>query len=279
MSGINPATGKDWAIRPDGIWDDNYAAQQKQSSGGGGGAPDYASIAREQMKMMQEANAPIVASLQASIPEQQAKYAQQGQYLQKQVGSLDERYKTLLTSITGARDTAVQNVTTNTSQELGRRGISAESGLFGQTVNKATQPVQQAFAGDVSNLGNSQQSALDSLMNLIQGNTQSGIESDRAVQNAIAQLQAGGAQSGITNALSMFQNQQAMAEAQKERDLKTQIASLPTTATSTDRYKVVGGNIFDTTTQKFISGPKTGTTDNIIPTNNTPIQTKIWTVG
>jgi hypothetical protein len=218
-------------------WKGNPGTGWTQEGGGSssGSAPDYASM----MNMYKEANAPVVASLQASIPEQQAKYAQQGQYLQKQVGNLDERYKTLLTSITGARDTAVQNVTTNTSQELGRRGISAESGLFGQTVNKATQPVQQAFAGDVSNLGNSQQSALDSLMNLIQGNTQSGIESTRAVQNAIAQLQAGGNQSGITSALDIWKQNQAATDAQKNRDLQEKLAAVKTTVNPLEQEKLL----------------------------------------
>jgi hypothetical protein len=232
--------------------------QELLKSGAGGGS-DIASSAAQLLKMYQEANKPAVESLQASIPEIQNKYAQTGQYLQKQVGTLDERYKNLLSSITGARDTSVQNVETNTSQELGRRGISAQSGLFGQTVNKATQPVQQAFAGDISNLGVSQQSALDTLMNMISGNTQSSVESQRSVQNAIAQLQAGAGQSSVTGALQQYQAQQAATEAQKQRDLQLQIAQMGQGGSSNqDRYITIGDGamLLDTSTGQIIENKK-----------------------
>jgi hypothetical protein len=241
-----------------GVWDDNYYANLNKGSGGSSSGGNIAQSAADLLKMYQEANKPAIESLQASIPEIQNKYAQTGQYLQKQVGTLDERYKNLLSSITGARDTAVQNVETNTSQELGRRGISAQSGLFGQTVNKATQPVQQAFAGDISNLGNSQQSALDSLMNMISGNTQSSVESQRAVQNAIAQLQAGAGQSSVTGALQQYQAQQAATEAQKQRDLQLQIAQMGQGGSSQDRYITIGDGamLLDTSTGQIIENQK-----------------------
>lgn len=223
----------------------------------GGGGNELASQASQLLKMYQEANKPAIASLQGSIPEIQNKYAQTGEYLQKQVGTLDDRYKNLLSSITGARDTAVQNVSTNTSQELGRRGISAESGLFGQTVNRATQPIQQSFAGNVNELGFSQQSALDTLMSMISGNTQNSVESQRAVQNAIAQLQAGAGASSVTGALGQQQQQQALSEAQKQRDLQLQIAQMgqDTGTDNSKRYITLGDgtSLYDTQTGQIIA--------------------------
>lgn len=249
---INPATG---------VWDDNYYANLNKGSGGGGGgysAPDYASIAREQMKLMQEANKPVIESLQAQIPTIGAKFKQTGEYLGKQVSNLEDRYKGLLDSITGARERSVQAVQTNVSNELGRRGISAESGMFGQTINRATQPVEQAFAGDVSNLGATRQSALDTLLNQISGLPIEQTQAEQQLQQAIAQLQAGGNSSAITNALTMYQNQQAQLEAQKRRDLDLQIAQMGQKSSSGDRYITIGDGamLFDTATGQIIENTK-----------------------
>ncbi len=241
------------------VQETRYQELLKGSGGSSGGGSDLVGNAAQLLAMYQKANEPAVQSLQASIPEIAQKYEQTGQYLQKQVGNLDQRYKDLVSSITGEKETAVQNVTTNTSQELGRRGISAEGGLFGQTINKAVLPVQTAFAGDISSLGNQQQSALDTLMNMIQGNTQNSVESQRAVQNAIATLQSGAGQSSVTGALQLQQQQQAQAEAQAQRDLQLQIAQMGDTS-SGNPYMTLGegGTLIDTRTGQIVyTAPKT----------------------
>jgi hypothetical protein len=238
-------------------WKGNPGTGWTQEGGASSSGGNVAQSAQDLLKMYQDANAPAVQSLQQSIPEIQAKTAQQGQYLQGKVSSLEERYKKTLESITGARDRSVADVTTNTSQELGRRGISAESGLFGQTVNKATQPIQQAFAGNINEADFANKDALSTLMNLIQGNTQGGIEQTRAVQNAIAQLQAGAGASSVTGALQMQQQAQAASEAQKQRDLQLQIAQMgqQTTSNEDKRYITLGDgtSLYDTVTGKIIA--------------------------
>jgi hypothetical protein len=237
-------------------WKGNPGTGWTQEGGGSssGSAPDYASM----MNMYKEANAPVVASLQASIPEQQAKTAQTGQYLQSKVGNLDDRYKNLLADIKGNQADEMGRTETNTSQELGRRGISAESGLFGQTMNKALSPVERYYTGQLNTAKTGNEDALATLMNLIQGNTQSGIESTRAVQNAIAQLQAGGNQSGITSALSLFNTQQSQAEAQRTRDAEMAIAQMGQGGSNQDRYITIGDGamLLDTATGQIIENQK-----------------------
>lgn len=258
-SDINPSTGKAYAINPSsGNWDDNYFSKNfgGASSGGSSGGNDIASLAQQQMKMYQEANKPVVQSLEAQIPTIGQKYAQTGQYLQTQVGNLDERYKGLLDSIKGLQQNDVQAVTTNTSQELGRRGISAEGGLFGKTVNEAVQPVNRGYAGQISSLGATQQSALDSLLNQISGLPTQQTQEEQAVRTAIAQLQAGGNTTGITQALQLYQNQQANSLEQQKLQ-----ASKDAALNSTDRYISIGNGLYDTQTREIIQKPSTGTTD------------------
>jgi hypothetical protein len=207
--------------------------------GSSGSNNDIASLAAQQLQMYQKANEPAISSLQASIPEIQNKYAQTGEYLQKQVTNLDTRYKNLLDSIKGLQQSDVQATTTNTSQELGRRGISAEGGLFGKTINEAVLPVNRAYATQIGELGATQQSALDTLLNQISGNTQNQTAETRAVQNAIAQLQAGGNTSAITNALQLYQTQQSAQEAQANRDLQEKLAAVKTETNPLEQEKLL----------------------------------------
>ncbi len=230
------------------------------SSGSSGGGSDLAGNAAQLLAMYQKANEPAIASLQASKPETAQKYEQTGQYLQKQVGSLDQRYADILATITGSNTRNVQAATTNTSQELGRRGISAEGGLFGKTIADVTRPIEEVFQGQAKELGFTRTSALDSLMNMIQGNTQSGVESQRAIQNAIAQLQSGAGQSSVTGALQLQQQQQAQAEAQAQRDLQLQIAQMGQTTDTGNPYMTLGegGTLIDTRTGQIVyTAPKT----------------------
>jgi hypothetical protein len=225
-----------WVNPESGVWDDNYHSQMEAKErgsgggggGGGGGGQSVADMAKELIKLYQESNKPAIESLQASIPEIGAKYAQTGDYLKKQVGTLDERYKNLLADIKGQGEQVLKRNEINTSQELGRRGISAEGGLFGKTINDVLDPINKYYAGQYKDVGLSNQSALDSLLNQISGLTTSQVEEERAVQNAIAQLKAGSS-SAIPNAISLYtaQNTQnnaanTYALANKEYELKYQ---------------------------------------------------------
>ena len=246
--------GQTWKGNPGTGWTPEGASD----SSGNNSNNDIASLAKQQMQLQQQANQPAIASLQASIPEIQSKYASTDQYLQKQVGSLDERYKNLLDSIKGNQQAEEQRTGLNTSTELGKRGITSNSGLYTQTVNNALSPVTRSYTGQIKDLGVNQQSALDTLLNQITGNTQAQTAEERAVQNAIAQLQAGGNSSAITNALQLYQTQQSQNEAQKERDLKTQLASLG--GSDQNRYITLsdGATLYDTVTGKVVANnPKT----------------------
>ncbi len=222
---INPATGKAYAVNPSsGVWDDNYWANvvepQLKSSGGmsggstSGGANSIASTAQQLLQMQQQANQPAIQSLQASLPEIQNKFAQTGQYLQGQVGNLQSRYDALLKSITGQQGQETQRTATATSSELGRRGISSQSGLYDQTINKALNPINETYAGALSQTGLQKESDIANLLNMISGNTASSVEAQRAVQNAIASLQGGGNGNFIGNAIDLYKAQNPAAQQQ-----------------------------------------------------------------
>lgn len=199
--------------------------QQGSSGSGGGGGMDYAAIAREQMKLMQEANQPAIQSLQASIPETQQKYAAESAQLKAQQEPLDKRYQNLLSEVTRQQGIQTSAEQTATSREFGRRGISLQSGIFDQTLNERLKPISEWAGGQTTQIGLSREDALRQLQNLIQNTELSGMDAVRGIQNAIAQLQAGGAQSGITNALSIWNANRQNELAQKELALKETAAN------------------------------------------------------
>jgi hypothetical protein len=199
-------------------------------SGGYSGGGDYASIVQQQLKLQQQANAPAVASLQASIPEIQQKYAQTGAQLQAQQQPLEQRYQNLLSQITANQQKEEQRTSIAGSRELGRRGISSESGFYDQYQNQQLSPVTQFYTGQTATVGQNREDAIRALQNQIAQLPTQETEQERAVRNAIAQLQAGGASSAITQGLGIYQNNQQQAQAAAQLALQQKQAEVEAAA-------------------------------------------------
>ena len=213
-------------------WKGNPGTGWTMEGGGGYGAPDYAAIAQQQLKMQQEANQPAVASLQASIPETQQKFATERTRLEGEKAPLEQKYQALIADIKGTQAEEEQRTGITTAQELGRRGISAESGLYGQTVNKALAPVSRFYTGQATQAGLGQMEYMRGLQNLISGLTPQEVESQRQIQNAIASLQSGGAQNAIQQALGIYNAQQAAQQNAAEMALRQRLADQEATSQS-----------------------------------------------
>lgn len=204
---INPTTGKAYAVRPDGVWDDNYFSKTYGGASSGGGGSQEDTIKRA-IEMQREANKPAVQSLEAGIPEIQQGYQQQRQQLEAEKSPLKDRYDNLLNSIKGNQTTAENRQTVTTRNELGRRGITGDSGLFEQTVTNAVNPITQQYTGMYKDTALQGDSAMRDLVNRISNTSTAETAETRAVRNAIAQLQSGAASAGITQGLGQFQYQQ-----------------------------------------------------------------------
>jgi gas vesicle protein len=163
---------------------------------------DYNKIIEENIKRMQEANAPVIQSLQSSIPETQQKFATERTRLQGEVEPLKARYDNLLSKIKGQETTATNRQTVATQNELGRRGIVG-GGLAEQTLVDALNPITSEYAGLTTDASLGMEADLRAIQNAITGLTGQETEATRSIQNAIAQLQAGANQSGVQNALDI----------------------------------------------------------------------------
>lgn len=159
------------------------------------------------------------------------------QTLQKQQTDLDTQYKDLLDSIKGQQKVAEDAQTVATNNELGRRGITADSGVAQQQLASALRPIASQYQGLTANTGVQRQRELESL----------------AAQ--IASLQAGNAPQALNFASginSIEQQAQNMAQNYALENRKLNMANAPEQA---QRYINVGaGGLFDTETGQLIQG-------------------------
>jgi hypothetical protein len=248
---INPATGKAYAVNPaTGNWDDNYWANTVEpqlrakygstSSGGGGGSvADPIETARKLLEFNRQANQPVVQSLQSQIPEKEAAYQTlQGGY-DKAISTSNARYDQLLKDVTSL---STQNVT----ESFGKRNIPVSSGIYGQEVADAVEPQTERIGieREATVSGLEQNKALVGM---------EGISAVSAIEQAIAQLQAGDASGAVNSALAYIQQKQTADYNNKLLALKEAEANKPTA----DQYISVGENssLFNPATGQWVTNP------------------------
>lgn len=89
------------------------------------------------------------------------------QSLQKQSTDLDSRYKDLLASIKGQQSVASDKQTLATNNELARRGIGSDSGLYEQQQAMAQAPIAANYQSLSANAGIAQQDQVNALAQAI----------------------------------------------------------------------------------------------------------------
>lgn len=271
---INPQTGKAYAVNPQtGQWDDNYWSNVVEPSlKGSSSSPSSASSSfsspqsaiAESIKMMQEANKPAIESLKASIPEIGSKYAQTKSSLESQSKSLEDRYASLISSIKGQGEQDVNKQTLITSNEMGKRGLTGDSTLTQQEIQNATSPVRQKYASLEKDTGLAREDAIKGLQDAIAALVPQQTADERAIQNAIAQLQSGAASSGVSTGLNLYSQNlaqqnadRAFAEQKRQADVDAAIRQLQASAPSAMSLGE-GNSLVDPTTGRIIvTAPKT----------------------
>lgn len=197
----DPGTG--WHLATTDPRHGNYMAAGVSS---GGSLSDIINAAKELNTWQAEQNKPVIASIEA----------------QRQ--PLIDRYQALLDQITGNQKTAERRQEISTSGELGRRGISAQGGLFGQTLTDALNPITQQYTNLYKETGAGRESDLLSLARMVK-ELQAGQPSNavsQALQFGGYQQQAQATAANIANMQAQQQyNQQQLSLAQATLDLET----------------------------------------------------------
>lgn len=190
-------------FRWDGI---QWTKEGGGASFSGSNPQSYIDAAVEAFK---KANEPAIQSFQSQIPEVQQKFATERERLTKKIEPLKERYDNLISSIKGNQQVAENRQTVATSNELGRRGILADSGVAEQTMTDALNPITQQYTTLAKDAGIAREEDLQNLEGLISDTTTSEVDALRAIKQAIAQLQSGAATSGISTGLNLFSTDRA----------------------------------------------------------------------
>jgi hypothetical protein len=204
-------------------WDDNKRAQANNLlSGSGSGSNDPFALAQKMIQMQQDANKPAVESLQAQIPEIQAKYGQARSQLQASQPSLEQQYSNILDEIKGKQTADVNAQTRVTAGELGKRGITGSSTLAGQEIQNAVQPINTQYATLTNNTSLAKEDAIRQLQDSIANLTPEETADERAISNAIASLQAGASSQGISQGLNLYSTNLQNQTEQQQLQLQAQ---------------------------------------------------------
>ena len=178
-----------------------------------------------------EAIKPIVASLEATKPEITSKYNLARNQLQASEQPLKDRYQTLLDSINTQKTSDVSAQTRVTNSELAKRGITNDSTLAQQEVLNATQPLNERYTNLSTQTGLEREDSLRSLQDSIANLTPQETADLRAISDAIAQIQANSAQTGIAQSLDLYSRgldnqlaQQELGERQKQNAIANALA-------------------------------------------------------
>lgn len=198
--------------RWDGVSWSKEGGGSSYSSGNSSGI-NMDDIINQSIKRYQEANQPAVQSLEAGIPETQTKYSQLRTQQQGRIDPLKERYTNLINEVKNYGLVKEQRQTQNTQAEMARRGILNSSGLAQQELTNALQPITSETSYKVQDLGYQQEDAIKEIENYIANLTPQETEELRLARNAIAQLQSGAANSGISTGIDVYK--QKIAEQQQ----------------------------------------------------------------
>ena len=227
---------------------------------------NYADLAREQMRLTQEANAPVVQSFQQQIPTTQKAFAQTRSELEAQKDPLKTRYQTILDELKRRETVETGTESTRLTREYAARGIDPSSDMFSQGLRDVLRPKQEYYSGQTKDVGLAQTQDVQSLENLISRNPIEQEEATNQINNLIAQLQAGGNKDAITNALNLFQYQQQASTAQAQLANQLKIAGIEAAAKSQPVSVGAGSTLVDPATGKVIFGGSGGGGGNIITT-------------
>jgi len=189
-------------------------------------APNYEELIRRAIELSQEATRPGREMLEAGIPGISERFAEERGRLGREIDPLKERYANLLSEITRREKVETTAQTLATSRELGRRGVLPTSGLGERELLEAVSPIRERYAGLSAETGLAQQEGIRAISEAIAALPGQETEAIQNVRNAIAQLQMGAGQTGLTAGLDIYGTQMAERGAALDRTLRERAQAL-----------------------------------------------------
>jgi hypothetical protein len=196
---------------------------------------------------------PLAQTMEAGIP-----LAQQAGELTKTVitsgmDALKRKYESIVESIKGSKAEQVSQQQTLTSQELGRRGLTPGSGLWGSSINRAVSPVERYWGQQESETGNTYLTESTGLQNELAGVPLNVSQQEQAIRQKIAELYASGNTDAANTALEIWKQNQANSQIEAQQKIEAAQSALKAPATAGDYYWDAASGSW-----KSISGSGTG---------------------
>jgi len=154
-----------------------------------------------------ESIAPSVKSYQETIPETQKRFSTERERLSGESARLEDRYRLLIDDIKRNQGVAETRQTRSTGAELARRGISQESGVYGQEMTQALNPITESYTSQIKGTGLEREDQIAKIRDIITQLAGGETDAVRAITQAIANLQSGAGAQAITGSMQEFQNQ------------------------------------------------------------------------
>lgn len=177
---------------------------------------NFSDVIKQAVDANRQAVQPAVDTYQSFIPQTQEKFAGEKSRLESRRQTLTDKYDSLLNDIRGSGGEQVNAQTRVTNQEMAKRGILPSSTEAQQNLQNALQPIQRQtnqLLKDSTIASQEAQLNLDDLIGQTTGNEVSALQ---AIQSAIAGLQAGAGQSGVSQGLNLGQYFDSQSTAQKQ---------------------------------------------------------------
>lgn len=176
-----------------------------QSAANFNGAPLGAEGQAVAQQQNLQAVKPAIQSLQASLPEISQKFATTKSQVEGEIPLLKQKYDQLIAELKGKETKQVGAAELAASQEFGRRGIPASSTAYSDYLANKVNPITSDFAGLINEATLGQTQGIKGLEDIIGGLAPQEVEAQRAIQNMIANLQAGAGKDAIAQAMQMLQ--------------------------------------------------------------------------
>lgn len=202
----------------------------------------------------QAAIAPAIDSYNQTKPEIQNLYATERTRLEGDKQPLQDRYKVLLDSIKGNQTTEENRQTLTTNNELGRRGISSDSGLYQQQMTDTLNPITSKYANLTKETSLAQEGGLKGISDAIAALVPKESQDLRSITQAIADLQANTGNQSVTDFLNLtqqgFQNNlqtRQLEETSKQNSITNALAELQAKQQTSNPYATLseGQTLYD----------------------------------
>lgn len=106
---------------------------------------NFSDILKQTQNLISSQLQPITQQLESIKPVISQAYQQKQKTLERQLSSLSDRYQNLLDQITGRQQQETTTATRTTADELAKRGITGDSTLASQEIQRALDPIQRYY--------------------------------------------------------------------------------------------------------------------------------------